>query len=105
MSFSNEFDEHFDDSLEYGKTDDHAHQDNAFGDAESSQDGFDPMEISDPASAYLFLSDDAQEEISGIDCKKMKCCSCEHRFWGDIYDNCPKCNSFDTEELFRDMDF
>ncbi len=27
--------------------------------------GIDPMDIADPASAHLFLSDDAQDEITG----------------------------------------
>ncbi|OIP43593.1 MAG: hypothetical protein AUK25_01020 [Desulfobacteraceae bacterium CG2_30_51_40] len=31
--------------------------------------GLDPMDISNPASAYLFLSDDAQDEITGSDKK------------------------------------
>ena len=31
--------------------------------------GLDPLDITNPASAYLFLSDDAQDEISGSDKK------------------------------------
>ena len=59
--------------------------------------GLDPADISNPASAYLFLSDDAQDEIAGSDKKKMKCRVCGHRFDGEIYDRCAKCGSFDTE--------
>jgi len=59
--------------------------------------GLDPADISNPASAYLFLSDDAQDEIAGSDKKKMKCRVCGHRFKREIYDRCAKCGSFDTE--------
>jgi hypothetical protein len=96
MSFDNEFDEPFDNNLEYGKTYDPSHQDGVSSDAEISQDGFDPMEITDPLSAYFFLSDDAQDEIDGSDRKRMKCGDCKHRFMGEIYDSCPKCNSINT---------
>jgi predicted Zn-ribbon and HTH transcriptional regulator len=61
--------------------------------------GLDPMDISDPASAYFLLSDDAQDEIAGSDKKRMKCRVCGRRFMGEIYDRCPKCDSFDTEEI------
>ena len=105
MSFDDEFDEPFDDGLKCGETYDRTHQNNSCADEESSQKRLDPMDISDPVSAYFFLSDDVQDEIAGVDCKKMKCCLCGHRFWGDVYDNCPKCNSFKTEALFGDMDF
>lgn len=105
MSFDDEFGEYFDDGSEYGKMQGNVHQDGLVGDAESPREGFGPVELSDPKSAYFFLSDDAQDEIAGIDCKKMKCRRCEHRFWGDDYDNCPKCNSFETEAFFRDMVF
>lgn len=37
---------------------------------EGSGSGLDPMDISDPTSAYLLLSDDAQDEIIGTDKKK-----------------------------------
>lgn len=105
MSFDDEFDEYFDDGPECGKIYDRAHQNSLRGDGESSREGIDPMNMSDPASAYFFLSDDAQNEITGFDCKMMKCRLCGHRFWGDVYDNCPNCNSLETEALFRDMDF
>jgi hypothetical protein len=45
---------------------------------EGSGAGLDPMDISDPASAYLLLSDDAQDEVTGTGKKRMKCCSCGH---------------------------
>jgi len=61
--------------------------------------GLDPMNISDPASAYFLLSDDAQDEISVPDKKGMKCRSCGQRFTGEIYDRCPECFSSDTEEM------
>jgi len=58
----------------------------------------DPTGITDPASAYLLLSDDAQDEIAGTGKKKMKCRSCGHRFMGEIYDRCPECFSSDIDE-------
>jgi len=65
---------------------------------EGSRSGLDPMDITDPTSAYVFLSDDAQDEISGTSTKRMKCGVCGHRFIGEIYNRCPKCDSLDTEE-------
>ncbi len=67
-------------------------------------DLFDPMDITNPVSAYFFLSDDAQDEISGSDKKKMKCFSCGHRFIGEFYDSCPKCFSSDPEEVVSTID-
>jgi Zn ribbon nucleic-acid-binding protein len=71
---------------------------------EVSGSGLDPMDITDPASAYLFLSDDAQDEIAGSDKKRMKCRVCSHRFTGEIYDRCPKCDSLDTKEILSFID-
>ena len=70
----------------------------------SAEGGLDPMDIVNPVSAYFFLSDDAQDEISVSDRKKMKCLSCGHRFTGEIYDRCPECFSSDTEELPEEKD-
>jgi predicted Zn-ribbon and HTH transcriptional regulator len=71
---------------------------------EGSGVGLDSMDISDPASAYFLLSDDAQDEITGTGKKRMKCRSCGYRFTGEIYDRCPKCDSLDTEELLSFID-
>ncbi|MCF8142663.1 MAG: hypothetical protein K9N21_01955 [Deltaproteobacteria bacterium] len=60
---------------------------------EASSGSLDPLEISDLASAYFLLSDDAQDEITGTGKKKMKCRACGHRFMGEIYDRCPECFS------------
>ncbi len=62
------------------------------------------MDIVNPVSAYFFLSNDAQDEISGSDRKKMKCLSCGHRFTGEIYDSCPECHSPNTDEVVSDID-
>ena len=64
--------------------------------------GLDPMDISDPASAYFLLSDDAQDEITGSDKRRMKCLDCGHSFVGEIYDRCPECFSSDTEQLTKE---
>jgi len=71
---------------------------------EVSSSGLDPMDISDPASAYFLLSDDAQDEITGSGKKKMTCLSCGHTFVGDIYDRCPECFSPDTEQMTDEND-
>jgi len=65
---------------------------------EDAESGLDPMDITDPASAYFLLSDDAQDEITGTDKKRMKCRPCGYRFTGEIYDRCQKCYSLNTEE-------
>jgi len=57
------------------------------------------MDISDPASAYFLVSDDAQDEISGTGKKRVKCLAYGHRFLGEFYDRCPKCDSLNTEEI------
>ena len=62
------------------------------------------MDIANPVSAYFFLSDDAQDEISGTHKKKMKCHSCGHRFAGESYESCPECYSFNTEEVVAGID-
>ena len=81
-----------------------SHQNNSMPDVGSSEGGFNPTDISNPVSAYLFLSDDAQEEISGRGRKTMKCLSCEHCFKGGIYDNCPKCYDVHVEEVVAGID-
>ena len=62
------------------------------------------MDITSPASAYLFLSDDAQDETSGGKKNNMKCLSCGHLFIGEFYDSYPKCFSSDTEEVIDEND-
>jgi len=74
------------------------HRDNGMP-GEGPEGGLDPPDITDLASAYFLLSDDAQDEITGTGKKKMKCRSCGHRFTGEIYDRCPKCDSLETEEV------
>jgi len=71
---------------------------------EGSGAELDPLDISNPSSAYLFLSDDAQDEISGVSKTRMKCLSCGNQFMGEIYDRCPKCDSLNTEEAISILD-
>jgi len=70
----------------------------------STEGGFDPIDIVNPVSAYFFVSDDAQDEITGSDKKRMKCLSCGHKFTGEFYDSCPKCFSVNTEEIVSGID-
>jgi len=62
------------------------------------------MDIVNPVSAYFFLSDDAQDEITGEKRKNMKCRSCGHRFAGESYESCPKCHSINTYEVVAGID-
>jgi len=91
MDWDDEFDSGYDD-IDYP-----SQQDKSLPD-KSAEDELNPMDITNPASAYLFLSDDAQDEISGNDRKNMKCLSCGYSFMGEIYDRCPECLSINTEE-------
>jgi hypothetical protein len=91
MDWDDEFDDGYD---EIGNSS----QRGGLTDNQGSNGNFSPFDISNPASAYFFLSDDAQDEISGKDKKKMKCQSCGHRFRGETYDSCPECFSTDIEE-------
>ena len=97
MDWGDEFDNGYDE-MAHG-----AHRASGTPD-EASLGRLDPMDILNPASAYFLLSDDAQDEISGSDKKRMKCRSCGHRFTGEIYDRCPKCDSLDTEEVLSFID-
>ena len=98
MDWNDDFDDGYDE-LKVGSSGSSSNQDKG-----SSEGGFDPMDITNPVSAYFFLSDDAQDEISGKNLKKMTCQSCGHRFKGDTYDSCPGCFSPDTEELEEGKD-
>ncbi len=80
---------------EYNDMDFASQRNNSMPDKGGSEGGFDPMDIANPVSAYFFLSDDAQDEISGGKKKNMKCRSCGHRFAGESYDSCPECFSLD----------
>ena len=62
-------------------------------------DDFDPLNISDPVSSYLFLSDDAQDEMGNSQKRKMKCQLCGHKFTGEKTDYCPMCYSSRVSEI------
>jgi len=79
------------------------HREEATSD-KNAEGGFDPTDIDNPVSAYFFLSDDAQDEISGVKKKMMKCQSCGHRFAGESYDSCPECYSANTDEVVSSID-
>jgi hypothetical protein len=63
MDWDDEFDSGYDElsnsSQQHGLTDN-----------QGTDGNFDPLDISNPASAYFFLSDDVQDEISGKDKKR-----------------------------------
>ena len=59
---------------EYDNMDYSSHGEEPISD-KSTENWIDPKDIANPVSAYFFLSDDAQDEISGRDKKRMKCLS------------------------------
>ena len=48
-----------------------SHGNSSIQDESGSEGGIDPLDIANPASAYFFLSDDAQDEISGEKRRKI----------------------------------
>ena len=93
MAWDDEYNDGYDDTGHISGTDE------SMADKTGAEGGFDPMDIVNPVSAYFFLSDDAQDEISGGKKKNMKCGSCGHRFAGESYESCPKCYSVNTDEV------
>ena len=59
----------------------------------------DPLNFHDPASAYLFLSDDAKDELGNRKERKMKCSFRGCEFLGQIGGYCPKCYSRKLSEI------
>ena len=98
MDWDDEYDNGYDD-MGHG-----SHRDNSMSDKGNPEGGLDFKDIANPVSAYLFLSDDVQDEISGGKKKNMKCGSCGHRFTGESYDSCPKCYSVNTDEVVAGID-
>ncbi|MBC8419077.1 MAG: hypothetical protein KJ573_08305 [Proteobacteria bacterium] len=47
----------------------------------------DPLNLRDPESSYLFLSDDAQDELTNPQNRKLKCLLCQHEFLGRDLDD------------------
>jgi len=92
MDWDDEYDNGYDDM------DNTSQRDGSMPD-KGSEGGLDPMNIANPVSAYFFLSNDAQDKITGEKRKNMKCASCGHRFAGESYESCPECFSSDTKEV------
>lgn len=105
MSFDDDFDDPVDDYSGFRNLHNDFESHSPADESGASQTVFDPMDIKDPASAFFFLGDDAQDEIVGSNKKKMRCRSCQHHFRGEIFDSCPKCHSFDTEEMIGEIDY
>ena len=61
--------------------------------------GPDPLDFSNPDSAYRLMSDDAQDDIEGAGGRKMKCMSCGHVFMGELHDDCPECLGPEVKEI------
>jgi len=99
MNCDNGFDDEFGDDFDYEGSGFDAEDPKDINGEDNSKGDFDPLDITDPKSAYFILSDDVQDELKGTDKKMMKCNSCGHKFIGEIYDGCPECFSSNTEEI------
>jgi len=51
--------------------------------------GLDPFDYHDPVNSYLFLSDDAQDELQNPKTGRLRCSLCGHEFMGCETDFCP----------------
>jgi hypothetical protein len=58
-----------------------------------------PLEFAFIAGGYEFFRDSSKENRLCSGSCKIKCLSCGCTFVGKIDDNCPECNSVDTEEI------
>ena len=104
MNIDNDFDDEYNEDFDHEGSNFDASETRDIPGEGNSKGDFDPFDITDPRSAYFFLSDDVQDELSGTDKRKMKCNSCGHKFIGEIYDGCPECYSANTEELITGID-
>ena len=68
-------------------------------DQDRVEKNLDPLNLRNPVNSYLFLSDDAQDELGNSQKRKMKCLSCGHEFFGQISDYCPECYSTEGSEI------
>ena len=64
--------------------------------SDESENGLHPLNFRDPVSSYLFLSDDAQDELGNPQNRKLKCLLCGHKFLGRKTDQCPICGFTET---------
>jgi rubrerythrin len=101
MSWDDEFDEEYDDALESEDSDYSSAESGDMTDKDEAGDVFDPINITDPARAHFFLSDDAQDELQGSGKTKMRCLTCGHKVLGEVYDVCPECFNPNTEEIIE----
>jgi Zn finger protein HypA/HybF involved in hydrogenase expression len=104
MNYNDEFDDDYDDDFNDEGLGLDAPEPRDIPGEGKSKGNLDPLDITNPVSAYFFLSDDVQDEIQTDGKKGIKCLSCGHRFVGETYDNCPKCFSSNTEEISNGID-
>ena len=85
MDFDDFFDEYENDSGDsfsyYGLSDNQ----------DGGENNLDPFNLDDPVSAFLFLSDDVQEELENPLNRQLRCLLCGYKFWGRKTDQCPEC--------------
>ena len=105
MNYDDEFDEEYNDSLEDEVSDYDFSESHEILKEKDSERDFDPLDITNPVSAYFFLSDDVQDELQATGKQMMKCLSCGRKFRGEIYDSCPECFSPNTEEISSKFDY
>lgn len=90
-----DFDDFFDEQYDYEIEGQDIHSvDSGFvssKEGNESENGLHPLNFHDPLSAFLFLSDDVQDELGNTEKRKRECPSCGHKFRGQITGQCPIC--------------
>lgn len=56
-----------------------------------NEHGFDPFNLNDPETAYLFFSDDVQDELGNPLNRRLRCLLCGYEIVGRKTDHCPMC--------------
>jgi len=77
----------YDDELDDDDYEEHVGSDDSFL-QDGTKNDIDPLDITDPKSAYFYLSDDVQDELEGTSKRKMECMSCGNKFLGYLSDSC-----------------
>jgi hypothetical protein len=93
MDFEDEFDGGYDDvfgSPSGSHLDEH----------DGSASDLNPFNLRDPVSSYLFLSDEAQDELGNPLNRKLRCVLCGYEFVGRKTDHCPVCYGMVFKEAF-----
>lgn len=99
MDFDDFFDEQYDYEIEGQDIHSVDSEYNSSKISDESENGLHPLNFHDPLSAFLFLSDDVQDELENTEKRKRECLACEHKFTGQITDQCPVCGFTETVQM------